>query len=268
MKYILITGAASGIGKMIAETMARRNWTVFATDLNKEMLSNMKSKNIIPIYMDITNEKTIIEAYRVVAKETLYLDVVLNCAGIGLMSSLIEEDVKKIEKVMDINLFGMIRVNKIFFPIIPKETGRIINISSECGWMSPAPFNAPYIMSKYAVEAYNDSLRRELNILGIKVIKIQPGSFKTAMHKHTVDNFKELVESTKHYKSELKLMSKMMRKELKNANNPKYLMNAVVDACESQKPKLCYRVKNSPSMTLINLLPEKTIDNVYLKSLS
>lgn len=267
MKYILVTGAASGIGKMIVETMARRGWMVFATDVNEEILNILKGKNIIPIYMDVTKEKTIIDAYRKVAHETLYLDVVLNCAGIGLMSSLIEEDVKKIEKVMNINLFGMIRVNKIFFPLIPKTTGRIVTISSECGWMSPSPFNGPYIMSKYAVEAYNDSLRRELNILGIKVIKIQPGSFKTAMHKKTIDNFKELVDNTKYYKAELKNMSKMMRKELKNVNDPKYLINAVINACEKEKPKLCYKVKNSPSMSFINLLPEKVIDNIYLKYL-
>ncbi len=267
MKYILVTGAGSGIGKMIAECMARRGWMVFAADINKEALESLKSKNIFPIYMDITKESTIEDAYRKVAHETLYLDVILNCAGVGLMSSLVEEDIKKIEKVMDINLFGMIRVNKVFFPLLPKESGRIITISSECGWMSPSPFNGPYIMSKYAVEAYNDSLRRELNILGIKVIKIQPGSFKTAMHKNTIDNFKELVENTKYFKAELKSMSKMMRKELKNTNDPKYLMNAVVKACEAEKPKLNYRVKNSPSMTIINLLPEKTIDNIYLKSL-
>lgn len=267
MKYILITGAASGIGKMITEVMARRGWFVFAADVNKDALESLKSKNIFPIYMDITKEKTIEDAYRKVAHETLYLDVIINCAGIGLMSSLVEEDISKIEKIMDINLFGMIRVNKIFFPLLPKETGRIVTISSECGWMSPSPFNGPYIMSKYAVEAYNDSLRRELNILGIKVIKIQPGSFKTAMHKNTIENFKELVESTKYFKSELKAMSKMMRKELKNTNDPKYLLNAVIKACESNNPKLNYRVKNSPSMTLINMLPEKVIDNIYSKSL-
>ncbi len=268
MKYVLITGAASGLGKMMAETLSKKDYTVFACDYNKELLSEFDIKNIIPIYMDVTNQKTIDDAYRKVAKETLYLDVIINNAGVGLMASFIEEEIKDLERIMDINLFGMIRVNKTFYSLLDKEDGRIINISSECGWMSPAPFNGPYIMSKYAVEGYNDSLRRELGILGIKVIKIQPGSFKTAMHKSTVVNFKELVNKTKHYKSTLKKMSSMMRNELKNAHNPKYLMKAVIDACESKNPKICYRVKNSPSMTLINLFPESFIDKIYIKFLS
>lgn len=265
MKYILVTGAASGIGKMITEAMARRDWIVFAADVNEEAMGSLKRRNIIPIFMDVTKEKSIEDAYRKVAKETIYLDIIINSAGLGSMSSLIEENIDKIQSVLDVNLFGTARVNKMFFPLLSKETGRIINISCECGWMSPSPFNGPYNISKHALEAYNDTLRRELNILGIKVIKIQPGSFKTPMHKKTISDFKDLVDNTKFFKYELKMMSKIMRKELKNINDPKYLISAIVDACESPRPKICYRVKTSRNLRFINSLPERLIDLVYLK---
>lgn len=267
MKYALVTGAASGIGKAISEALSKKEWRVFACDYNKEALEEINNKNIVPIFMDVTDKKSIESAFRKILKETIYLDVIINSAGTILMSSLIEEDIEKIQRMMDVNLFGIIRVNKQFFPILRKEDGRIINISSECGWMSPTPFNGPYIMSKYALEAYNDSLRRELGMLGIRVIKIQPGSFKTSMHKDTVKNFRELSNSTKYFKKPLKTMAGMMRRELKNTNNMKYLTNAVIDAVQSKNPKICYRVKNSTSMSLINLLPEKLIDKIYSSTL-
>lgn len=263
MGYILVTGAASGIGRMITETMSRRGWIVFACDINKNIINSYKNKNIIPVYMDVTNEKSINDAYREVAKNTLYLDIIINCAGIGLISSLIEEDLKLVQNVINVNLLGMIRVNKILFPILNKPEGRIINISSECGWMSAAPFNGPYSISKYGVEAYNDSLRRELMLMGMKVIKIQPGSFKTNMHKKTVESYKMLVESTKYFKPELSGMAKMLKRSLANPNDPKYIIDAVIKACESKKPKICYRVKNDIGRTIIDLLPEKLIDKLY-----
>ncbi len=263
MKYILVTGASSGIGKMITETMAKRGWFVFATDSNKEALNGFKGKNITPIYMDITNEKSVSDTYREVAKSTLYLDVILNCASIPLITSLIEENLQNIENVINTNLLGMIRVTKIFFPLLDKKEGRIINISSDFGWMSPVPFNGPYTISKYGVEAYNDCLRRELSLIGIKVIKIQPGSFKTPLHKKALENFKEFSLKTKYFKPELKGMSKMLRQTLKKTNDFKYLIDAVIMACESEKPKICYRVKNDTSKMIINLLPEKVIDRIY-----
>lgn len=267
MKYMLVTGAASGIGKAITETMARRGWKVFATDQNKEVLRSMQAKNIIPIYMDITKEKTILDAFMKVAKETLYLDVIINSAGIRYINSLIEDDLNNFKKAMDVNLLGMMRVNNIFFPLLNKETGRIINISSESGWLSPSPFNGVDSISKHAVEAYNDTLRRELNFLGVKVIKIEPGPFKTPMRQNTIDSFKELIDNTKYYKEELKNMSKLMKNEFKSSKNIKYLLYSIIQACESSKPKIRYRVKNNLSLVLMNLLPETIIDRIYFNKL-
>ena len=267
MKYILITGAASGIGKSAAEALARRGWKVFAADQNKEVLRSMEAKNIIPIYMDVSKEKTIIDAFMKVSKETLYLDAIINSAGIRYISSLIEDDLNKLKKAFDVNLLGMMRVNNIFFPLLNKENGRIINISSETGWMSASPFNGADSISKYAVEAYSDTLRRELNFLGVKVIKIQPGPLKTPMRQNTIDSFKESLDDTKYFKNELKSMSKIMKSEFKNSHNIKHLTNAIIDACESDKPKMCYRVKNNFGMALLNLLPEKLIDKIYINKL-
>ena len=103
MKYILVTGAASGIGKKITETLSRRDWIVFAADINKNIINNYNHKNIIPIYLDIANEKSVEDAYREIAKNTLYLDVIINCVAINIISPLIEGGLNKIEDVINVN---------------------------------------------------------------------------------------------------------------------------------------------------------------------
>lgn len=263
MKYILVTGAASGIGKKITETLSRRDWIVFAADINKNIINNYNNKNIIPIYMDISDDLSVEGAYREIAKNTLYLDVILNCAGVNRVSSLIEGELKEIEKVININLMGMIRVNKTIFPLLDKDSGRIINIISEVGRFSPAPFNGPYSISEHSIEVYSDCLRRELSLIGVKVIKIELGSFKTPMNKKVVENYKEMVETTRYFEPELNGMYKMIRSSLKNQFDPEIIMKTVIKACESKYPKISYRIKNSFSKFLLNILPSRIIDKFY-----
>lgn len=217
--------------------------------------------------MDVTSQQGIDEAKKLVESKSDKLDVIINFAGIGLMDSLIEGDVSKMQKVMDINLFGMVRVNKTFFPLIQNAKGRIINISSENGYTSPSPFNGPYAMSKFAVEAYNHSLRRELNLLDIKVIDIQPGSFKTNMHNNVRKDFEDLKEKSKLYQSPLSKMGKMMASEMENANDFSYLFETLVEAINSDNPKIIYRVKNSKALRFLNMLSDKKVDSIYMKNL-
>ncbi|MEG1015942.1 MAG: SDR family NAD(P)-dependent oxidoreductase [Bacilli bacterium] len=267
MKYILITGASSGIGRCLTDYFANSGkYTVLACDINKEELKLMRSKNIITYVMDVTSNKSIEEAYNKICKVTNNISVIINNAGINKMTSLIESDTDIIQSVMDINLFGMIRVNKIMFPLLNK-TSRIINMSSECGWMSPSPFNGPYIISKYALEAYNDTLRRELRFLGIKVIKIQPGAFKTNMQNNVLDSIKKAKKESILYKKVFDNLEKSAIKALEEVSNMSYLILAIEDAIESDSPKICYRVKNSRSRKFMNMFSEKTIDSIFYKHL-
>ena len=174
MRYALVTGATSGLGAEIAKTMANDGWYVFACGRNKEALKELESI-AHPIALDVTSQESIDAAYEEVCQETNRLDAIVNFSGVQQMASLVEGDISIVEQMLEVNLMGMVRINKTFFPLVKHCNGRIINCSSECGWMTPQPFNGPYTLSKYAVEAYNDSLRRELMFLDIPVIKIQPG---------------------------------------------------------------------------------------------
>lgn len=268
MRYALVTGATSGLGKEIAIRLSESGWCVFACGRNEKALGEIKKTTYChPLKMDVVDQESINEALEEVSKVTDHLDAIINFSGIQKMSSLIEGDINIIKQSLDVNLLGMARVNKTFFPLIKKCNGRIINCSSECGWMTPQPFNGSYTLSKYAVEAYNDSLRRELMFLDIPVIKIQPGSFKTAMHSKTLDSFDRLINSTKMYREVLEKMKGMMLIELKMANEPQALIEAVMKAVNDPHPRQKYRVKNSPLLEVIEVMHPMTVDRLYKKFL-
>ena len=268
MRYALVTGATSGLGKEIAIRLSESGWYVFACGRNENALKEIRETTYAhPLEMDVINQESIDKAFEVVSKETNHLDAIINFCGIQKMSSLIEGDIDIIKQSLDVNLMGMVRVNKTFFPLIKQCNGRIINCSSECGWMTPQPFNGSYTLSKYAVEAYNDSLRRELMFLNIPVIKIQPGSFKTAMHAKTLDSFDKLMNSTVLYKDVLEKMKGMMIIELKMANDPEALIKAVMAAVNDRNPRQKYRVKNSPILGVIEVMHPMTVDRLYKKFL-
>lgn len=266
MKYALVTGATGGLGGASAREMAKEGWQVFACGTNDKALEELgKVENMIPLKLDITDQENIDKAVEEVKKVTSRLDAIINFSGIQKMASLIEGEVSLIEKMIDINVMGMIRVNKAFAPFLADGQGRIINCSSECGWMTPQPFNGPYTLTKYAVEAYNDSLRRELMFRDIKVIKIQPGSFKTKMNDGANAAFDKMYASISNPTS-LKVLDKMkpmMSIELKMANDPKHLVKALMKAVNSKHPKQKYRVRNSPLLGIVEVLPPQVVDAVY-----
>ena len=264
MRYALVTGATGGLGGEVATALANEGWYVFAAGRNEKALATIEeTTKAHPLKMDIIDQESIDAALEEVKKVTDHLDALINFSGVQRMASLIEGDIETVEKVLDVNLIGMMRVNKTFFPLVDAVKGRIINCSSECGWMTPQPFNGPYTLSKYAVEAYNDSLRRELMFLDIPVIKIQPGSFKTAMHGSTLKSFDDLINSTKNYHDVLQTMKVMMQLELKMANDPKHLVNAVLDAVNSRHPRTRYRVKNSKILGVVEILIPPVLDGIY-----
>ena len=268
MKYAFVTGAAGGLaGACVEEMMKRGGWTVFAADMNEVGLNALKEKcgdGIIPVVLDITSDESCEKAVELIKETTDRLDVVINAAGIHTMGSLVEGNpLKAIGKMIDINVLGMIRVNKYLFDFINAAKGRIINFSSECGWEKPQPFNTHYAITKYAVEAYTMGLRRELNFIDIPVIKIQPGSFKTGMHGQANAGYLKLLETTTHYKEVLTVLSPLMQVALAHPNDKKYLVDTVMHAIYDKSPKTNYRCKNTWYLKAINPIPDKIIDFGY-----
>jgi len=263
MKNVVITGAAGGLGLRVARYFKDKGVRVFALDINRQALDAINEVNIIPIEVNITDSESIRRAVIEVSKSTDSLDAVINFAGVLYMGSVVETDEMFMDRIMKINLVGMYAVNKYFFALIKKGGGRIINISSEIGWMSAQPFNGFYGASKHAVEAYSDSLRREMLFQNIKVIKINPGSFKTEMHNAAEKSYKNMLDNTIYYKDVIRKMEPLMMGELKHAKDPALLADTVYKAFIAKRPKLAYKVNTSKKLMFMSALPERLQDFVY-----
>lgn len=266
MKTVLFTGATGGLGTLCVKALsASQRWTVFAAGTNEAALAELgELPNVIPIRMDITSQASVDAALAAVLAHTATLDAIANFAGLTAFTSLVEgESVEMIERLLNVNITGAARVNRTFFELVRRGHGRILHCSSESGWMTPQPFAGPYVLSKYALEAYNDSLRRELMFLGIPVIKIQPGSYETHITQQVNEGFDRALSQTRHYKTILAKMKPLMVMELSQKNNPDRLARTVLRALEAKRPKIAYRVGTGRMLALLELLPEKGVDVVY-----
>ncbi|MBQ5968962.1 MAG: SDR family NAD(P)-dependent oxidoreductase [Clostridia bacterium] len=266
MKYALFTGATGDLGRCCIEEISKLgDWTVFAGGTNDEKLAQLgEIENVIPIRLDVTSDESVEAAYEIIHSHTYRLQAIVNFAGIHVFTSMVEGNcVEEIDRMLQVNVMGMVRVNKRFFEMVRIGRGRIINCSSESGWMTPQPFNGPYTMTKYAVEAYNDSLRRELMYLDIPVIKIQPGSFKTQLTNKIFRDFDKCIENTNYYSRILTTMKPMMTMELGLDHDPKKLAQKVILALTSPLPRTKYKVCTGKLLMALELLPDKAVDLAY-----
>ncbi|XP_007435496.1 11-cis retinol dehydrogenase [Python bivittatus] len=184
-KYIFITGCDTGFGNMLAKKLDKKGFQVLAgclTQKGADSLERTSSPNLRTILLDVTSSKSICKAVEWVKAEVgrKGLFGLVNNAGIGSSIGPTEwMTVEDYRKVMAVNTFGMIEVSLAFLPLLKQAHGRVVNMSSVLGRLSAN--GGGYCISKYTVEAFSDSLRRDMYHFGVKVSIVEPGFFKTAM---------------------------------------------------------------------------------------
>ena len=267
-RTVLITGAAGGLGKALTELLLEKGYRVFAGDIDPSPLDRLLPAELFhPIKLDVTDARSISRAYQEIVSATDQLDAVVNMAGVVAIGSMVEMEEEVLRKVVDVNLFGTYRINKQFLPLL-KAKGRIINMSSETGWQTAAPFNGAYAISKYGMEAYSDALRRELAFLGIKVIKIQPGPFKSQMTSKVMDMFYQAYAVSSLFKENLQKGMPYPPSVYQNANDPRHLAQVILKAIYAKRPKLAYSVRPDWKRSLLEYLPARWADWIIRKMLS
>lgn len=268
-KHVFISGAFGGIGLATTKLLIKNGWHVFAGDLNQEVVSFYQDNpQVTPILMDIRDPISIKEAFEKISQETDGLDAVISMAGILKVGSVAELPLSELKEILDINLLGMYEVNKRFLPLILQRKGRILTMSSEVAKQSAAPFNGLYSISKHAVEAYSDALRRELAFLGIKVVKIQPGPFKTGMTRNAEKQFIEAKESSNYFKDNLEKGIPYLPKVYKNAHDPMDVAKVILKAIKAKNPKIAYAIKPDRARLMLDFLPSRWVDLIIKKVLS
>jgi NAD(P)-dependent dehydrogenase (short-subunit alcohol dehydrogenase family) len=260
MRHVMITGGAGGLGGATTALLALRGWHVFAGDLEGALTALAEHPGVTPLPLDVTDPASVAGAVERVASEVDGLDGVVNFAGILGVGPLIEIPEADLQRVLDVNVMGTYRVNRACFPLLLARKGRIVNISSETGWMSGGPFGGPYAMSKHAIEAYSDSLRRELMLLDVAVVKIQPGPFRTAMVGGIGAAFARRLAETTHFRAPLARTGELAARENDKANDPRLLAETVHRALTARRPRAAYSVRPDPARRALDWLPTRWAD--------
>lgn len=234
-KIVLITGSSSGMGKETALILAKKGFLVYAGTRNPNKLENLNIETLIPIKLDITSQKNIKEVINTIIKEHNKIDILINNAGYGLVSTVEDLDEKEMFDQYNINVFGLLRVCKEVIPSMRKQkSGVIINISSFLGKIG-LPLLTLYNSSKYAVEGITDSLRYELSEFNIRVHSVMPGFFNTNFAKENlVTNFSTFDEKSPYAKIVSKL-APVIVEQINNGNNPEEVGTMILDIIENDK---------------------------------
>ena len=184
-KNIVITGAASGIGKSLANEFAKEGARLILSDLNIESLEShayeLKKNNIevSTYYADVSNYESMKDFSSKVLRDHNDIDVLVNNAGVNLMDRFTDGDLDDFKWLMDVNFWGTVYgVNVFLQNLLSREDAHIVNISSILGLMS-LPGQAAYNSSKAAIKGFTESLKMELAGTSVDVTCIHPGGVKT-----------------------------------------------------------------------------------------
>ena len=272
-KTAVVTGVSTGIGRAIASSLIDDGWRVFGSVRKEADAADAKAAlgdRFTPLLFDVTQEKDITAAAdqvrEALAGETL--GALINNAGVAVGGPLAYLPMDEVKRQFDINVLGVVRVTQAFLPLLGTDKtlkgapGRVINMSSVAGKIA-SPILAPYAMSKHALEAFSDGLRRELNVHGIDVITIGPGAIKTPIWDKSDEIDAEQYASTEYYA----IMSDM-RTRLKEYGQtglePAEVGDLTRDILNHPKPKTRYPIMRGKFLnwTLARLLPARWLDRI------
>ncbi|XP_073710883.1 dehydrogenase/reductase SDR family member 9 [Misgurnus anguillicaudatus] len=186
-KFVYITGCDSGFGNLLARHLDKKGFRVIAgcySEKGEDELKKICTDKLTTLHLDVTdndNVKKVADAIKtLVGQRGLW--AVVNNAGVSVPSAPYDWlGIEDFKHMLDVNLYGVIAVTLSVLPLIKKAKGRVVNVASVFGRISP--IGGAYCISKYGVEAFNDSLRRLLCLapFGVNVLCIEPGFFRTTV---------------------------------------------------------------------------------------
>lgn len=273
-----VTGAAMGMGMLMARKLAARGWRVFAGVVPGADASGVThGSTLTVIEQDVTNTAMVQAGAAQVAAALSGrgLDLLINNAGIANIATGVIEGVNLDEarRLFDVNLFGMVRVIQALLPMLheSKQSPRIINFSSGAVRV-PMPCSGTYNMSKYAVEGLTNTLRYELAPFGIQATSIQPGAVKTNMTANPVQTTASIWDRTspelrRRYESKLRPITDQLGRMLLQANEPDAITDEVLKIVEVARLKPRYAVGKELRLVPLmqKLLPEIAFERMIAK---
>jgi NAD(P)-dependent dehydrogenase (short-subunit alcohol dehydrogenase family) len=274
----VVTGAARGMGMLMARKLAQRGWRVFAgvmPGLDTSELTHGVELTVIK--QNVTDQEMVRAGAREVtaALAGSGLDLLINNAGIANIATGVLEgvDIEESKRLFDVNLWGQVRMIQAFLPLLhaSRQSPRIFNFSSGAVRVL-MPCSAIYNMSKYAVEGMTNTLRYELAKFGIQVTSIEPGAVRTHMTANPVESTASIWERTspemrKRYEAKLRPITDHLGKMLLTANDPDYVTDNVLKLVHVHRLKPRYMVGKEVRLlpALQRLLSESAFERLIAK---
>src|SRR5689334_2453844 len=186
-KVAVVTGAGSGIGQALAVELARSGASVAISDINTEGLADTEDRikaigaPVKADRLDVTEREAFVLYADAVKEHFGKVNQIYNNAGIAFAGDIEVSQFKDIEKVMDVDFWGVVNGTKVFLPhLIESGDGHVVNVSSLFGLFS-VPGHGAYNAAKFAVRGFTEPLRQEMKLAGhpVKVTTVHPGGIKT-----------------------------------------------------------------------------------------
>ena len=269
MPSVFITGTSTGIGRDAALRMAQRGWTVFGGVRSDEDAADLQAASgaVTPVICDVTDAGQVTEAAASVLSATGgSLGGLVNNAGIAVAGPLEMVTIEDLRSQLETNVIGAAAVTRAFIPALRAGRGRIVNISSASGMFSP-PMLGPYSMSKFALEAMSDALRRELASSGIKVSVLQPSRIDTPIWDKSLEAVTPMLQSVTDEDRRWygRMLDGIVAAAKKPGGDPVSLTSdAIEHALTSRRPKLRYRVGSEARViaVAVRLAPDRLLDRI------
>ncbi|MDH3549975.1 MAG: SDR family oxidoreductase [Gammaproteobacteria bacterium] len=195
-KAILVTGASTGIGRNMAERLAKEGYFVYAGARKDKDLAELDAlENIKAVRLDVTQQADVDAAVALIRKEGRGLWGLVNNAGVATRAPVADVTDEEVDFVFSVNVDGVVRVTRAFIPLIVESKGRIVTTGSIAGIRS-SPGGSVYSMTKHAVEALTDSLAAEMADAGVQVSVIEPGAYKSRIRRNAIGRFMDSVAAS------------------------------------------------------------------------
>ncbi len=267
---IVITGASTGMGEHCALGLAERGYRVFAGVRKQEDGARLKAAakgNLTPVIVDVVKEDQVRAAAREVeqALAGAPLTALWNNAGISVNAPLEFIALNDLRRQLDVNVIGQVAATQAFLPMIRKSKGRVL-ITGSIGGFFTTPMLTPYCMSKYAMEAMADGLRRELRPFGVHVVLLEPGGIQSKIWEKGIGESEQFIknappEMMQVYGGLVGALRRVAPQMEKRSHPPQAVLDCVIHAIESPRPKTRYRMgANSTAQKVISLMPDRWQD--------
>lgn len=276
VKFVVITGSSTGIGRACALLLDRKGFRVFAgvrKTVDGDALRAAGSDRLTPVLLDVTDPAAIESAAQRIASEIgdAGLSGLVNNAGTTFPCPVEYLGLDEFRHQLEVNLVGPLAVTQALLPLLRQGKGTVVNVTSGAGKVG-VPFMAPYVSAKHGLEGLSDVMRHEFRQQAIRVVVIEPGFVSTAMcGKLTLDTettVRSLPAEGRHrYASALRALAGGIYRHATAGAQPEIVAEDVLRSLTATRPRARYPSGKGAKRMLYarRMMPDRWFDQVILR---